>query len=439
MRAPRLSPRVQLALAAALFVAVRIAAVAGRPIERFTDSPGYLRLVPSGRDTRLWPVPLIYSVCFNDIGRVVANVALGCAAWLLLAHAIRRTAPRMEVVAPAVVLVLGVSPPVTRWDLAILSESIGISIAVATFACWLLVAENPRNTARWVGALGATAVFGMTRPSQIFVMVLAGFAATTAVAGVGRRRLVAIVASAFAVMTTLGLVMLSNNQPVSTLNFYTVLSDVVLSDPDHWEWFADHGMPWDETFTTARGYVTQADVSPDLLRYVRHPAGQPVPELLPVGGTRVARWVLEDGWSTYVRWLATHPGETIFRELDRLPSVLNPSDSALLPLSPRRLVPRVVFADWTVLAAGATTLLAVARRRGQRDPDDRRTFVPLVTLGLCVPWCALIGVASGIERPRHAITMAIIFRVALLATAVVAWDRLPRPVRAARLEDDDAA
>ncbi len=155
-----------------VFVAIRVITVWGRPIERFGDSEGYFELDWSGDGTRFWPVPLLYTVISSDAARVVAHVALSCVAWIVLAAGIRRLVPLLRWTGPALTLLLGSTPQVARWDLTILSESIGLSIAVACVGCWLHVTAAPRSIGWWCGATITTILFGMTRPTQVPIQAL---------------------------------------------------------------------------------------------------------------------------------------------------------------------------------------------------------------------------------------------------------------------------
>jgi len=402
------------------FVVCRIVPVWGRPIARFPDTLGYLTLDFSGSSTRLWPVPLLYQVVTSDTARVVVHVALGILVWLWLAVEMRFLVPNLRRAAPVAVLVLGATPQVARWDLTILSESIGLSIAVATFACWTH-AVRTRTTAAWVAASCLTVLFGMTRTAHVPIMILVAVIVVVAAFGARLYVTLKVVAPIFAVGCLAGLFMLSNNHAVSTLNLYTVLSERVLGNPEASSWFAANGMPWNDTFNEARAYVYRDDLPPDLLAYLDLPADQSPPELMLVGGMEVAQWARNDGWQTYVRYLATHPYDTVTSAATQLNPLLDPTDATLLPLDPRPIIPRSFFGPWAGWLGAAC--FAIAATIG-RFRFDSRLAVPCFALLCAVPWFYINVYGSGIEHPRHAITMAVISRISCLVAIAVGWDRL---------------
>ena len=419
---------VDLALVAS-FVTLRLVAVAGRPIAVLPDTHGYLRLDFTGRDTRLWPVPLLYAAVRDDTARVIVQTLLACAAWVLLAWAARQLASRLVFTAPMAVLLLGLTPQVARWDQAILSESFGISIAVAAIACWVLVATAGHG-GWWVAVAVTTVVFGMTRTVQVFLLVAVavgiGLAALRAGAFRGRATSMAMCAGILVVGAVAGLLMTRNNHGTSSLNFYTVLSDRVVGDEAVSDWFVDHGMPWQDTFPESRGYAYREDIPPDLLEFLDLPPEQAPPELVVAGGFDLAAWVRDDGWSTYVRYLASHPWSTLTGEAERFDMMLDPADFELLGLHPRLPIPRSLFGPWDAWLGAAVALGAATWRRLGRA-GARLLVVPAVVLACCVPWFYAISLTSGLEHPRHAITMAICLRVGALLAILVSWDRLTRP------------
>lgn len=408
------------------FVVCRITMVWDKPIARFPDTLGYLTLDFSGSATRLWPVPLLYEVVTSDTARVAVHVALGIVAWLWLALEVRLLVPNLRRVAPIAVLFLGATPQVARWDLTILSESVGISIVVATFACWTH-AVRTRTTAAWVAASCLTVLFGMTRTAHVPIMILVATVAVVLAFRAGLHETLKVVVPVLAVGCLAGLLMLSNNSAVSTLNFYTVLSERVLGNPEASSWFEANGMPWNDTFNEARAYVYRDDLPANVLEYLDVPVDQSPPQLMLVGGMEVAQWARNDGWQTYVRYLATHPYDTITSAATQLNPLLDPTDATLLPLDPRPIVPRSVFGPWAAWLGAACFAVAATIRRYR---FDSRLAVPCVAVLCAVPWFYINVYGSGIEHPRHAITLAVVLRISCLVAIVVGWDRLVTTPRA---------
>lgn len=405
------------------FVAARAVTVLGRPIARFPDTAGYFRIDLAGGATRLWPVPVVYALAANDTTRVVVQLVASCVAWVWLAHEVRRHAPTLPTVAPLLVLTLGATPQVARWDLTILSESLGITIAVATFAALL---RAVRLSDRWWVVVAIVAiVFGTTRTAQVPILVVVTVMVSVAAWRTARRPVALTVVAISVLGSAWGLAQLRNNHAVGTLNLYTVVAERVLPHPDVAEWFAAAGMPWRDDFAAATSYVGRADVAADVLDAVGLPVEQLPPAMMGVGGIEFAEWARHDGWAVYARYLASHPTSTFVEAAARADELLDPVDAALLPLGIRRVVPRQLFgrsADWLGVLLFATCL---AWRAGVAD---RRSLVPLLTVAVALPWYLIALFGSGIEHPRHAITVAVMVRVAALTGALVAWDQLrPRP------------
>lgn len=127
----------------------------------------------------------------------------------------------------------------------------------------------------------------------------------------------------------------------------------------------------------------------------------------------LARWVHDDGWSTYARWLLTHPSTTWSRLVDLAGPTLDVADDGFLPLGSRTVVPRVFFVP-TVVCILVTLIGALLAALGGR----RRTAAALAAvLGGALTLYAVAMLTSGIEHPRHAVVAAVLVRVAALAGA----------------------
>ena len=102
-----------------MYVLTRVSAIVGQPIGVFPDSPSYLRLSFTGDAERMWPVPAVFSALQSDSMRILANIAIGSAIWIFMAFTLARQSRYPRAVF-AVVLLLGLSPQVIRYDLALL-------------------------------------------------------------------------------------------------------------------------------------------------------------------------------------------------------------------------------------------------------------------------------------------------------------------------------
>ncbi|HEY3261797.1 MAG TPA: hypothetical protein VGJ95_16285 [Pseudonocardiaceae bacterium] len=140
------------------FLVGRLAVWFREPVYVSADSPGYRGgtgltfhdvLSLTGNAPRPWGTPLFYFLFPDDGARAFGQCVVGTVAWALLTvvlYAYLRN-PVARHVAAASVLVVGLTKPVTDWDLYIGSESLSISLAVASVALFI-----------WYGAGGRRAV-----------------------------------------------------------------------------------------------------------------------------------------------------------------------------------------------------------------------------------------------------------------------------------------
>ena len=378
----------------------------GRTPARFPDTAGYLVFDPFTPSSRLWPVTLAYWLVRNDAARVVLQVIAGTVAWAWLAAVLSRES-RFPGTVRIVTLLLGVVPQVSRYDLALLSESLSVSLGVALVAATVDLARRPRPGARWAWT-AVFVTFAMARQQHLPHLFVAALALTFVSAtrrGLPRLRALVVIAAAL-----VGFVQLSATSALSTLNLYTVLAERVITDDAAYSWFVAHGMPDVTGMREAVGYDYADQVPAELLADAGFPPEQAPPSLLRVGGQPLLGWVRDHGWRTLARWLVTHPGDTRDRLLDLAGPTLHPPNDDFLPLDTRTVVPRWLLPPWEVSAAavlaGAVFLLGSSRRR--ESAAVMSLFASVVFL------YALAVNGSGIEHPRHAAVSAAM----LVATAL---------------------
>ena len=393
---------------AVTYAVLRALAVAGLPAARFPDSTGYLTLDLSTPIDRPFPVPLLYALAGSDTGRVALQVAAGVAAWVWLAHELSSGSRRPGTVRWATV-VIGLTPQVIRFDQAILAESLTISAGVALVAATVRAAAVPRaytTSPAWVTML---VVFTLVRPHH--VLLLLAVAATVTLRSVRKRRLPGLLGMMIVLSAAFGVMQVQANKPTSNLNMYTVLSERIVTDPVRSEWFVKHGMPRIEIVENMTGYDTPEMLPSELLAYLNLPQGQMPPSLMRIGGMELARWVHDDGWSTYARWLVTHPSETWGRLTDLAGPTMDVADDGFLPLDTRTVVPRVFFVPTVVCILVTLLGAALAALRGRR----RTALAAVAVLAGALTLYAVAMLTSGIEHPRHAAVAAVLVRVAALA------------------------
>lgn len=398
---------------------VRAIGVWGRPAGRFPDSSGFESLSFFGENLRFWPVPLAYRIADTDGLRIALQVLAGTAAWTWLAVVLSRGSrfPRSVIVA---VLLLGAVPQVTRWDLAILSESLGITLTVAAIAASVSLARRPSFSSRmvWLTAMVGCA---FVRPTHLIVVIvcLVGTSWTLAVSR-GRRGIFAM--AVLVVIGAWGVNLQSGNTGMSVLNMYTVLMERIVTNDERWEWFVEQGMPDLPGMREATAYDFSGVLPDEVARIVELPPDQTPPSLMRVGGIELANWVRDKGWSTYARWVITHPDDTWERISSLTPAVADPPNDDFLPLENRVIVPRLLFQGWWLWALVLVAGTAAAHSR----PTTRRAARAIAAMTITTLAIHSVGIlASGIEHPRHGATAAVALRVLALCAAILALGGAP--------------
>ena len=171
----------------AAYLANRLVIVIGGPVYQSSDSAVYApRTDPTlnhgplisliGHAPRPWTLPIFYAPFPDDQWRAVAQWALATVAWAALAweagRHLRTRGGRYAVVAG--VLLFGCLTEVASWDLAILTESLSISLGVLVTALalrWL-------RTRSWLALAGTafvTICWTFLRPdTRVFTVVMIG-------------------------------------------------------------------------------------------------------------------------------------------------------------------------------------------------------------------------------------------------------------------------
>lgn len=395
-----------------VFLIVRVASVWNRPVARFPDSVGYETLSIFGTADRFWPTTLVFWLIRNDTARVIAQVGIQVVAFAFLATAVAALCNKSWW-AGLPVLVVACAPQVARFDLAILSESLGISYLAFALGSVILVLR--RQTSATVSlVIVSISLFAMTRPPQFPALVVASVGAAI-VAATRRTRRATICAAILVVLTEWGAIQIRNNEPMSTLVYYTVLADRIIPDERATEWFVSHGMPVSPAILSSHAYVYPRDLSPELIAELKLPKRQMPPSLMRAGGFELANWVKSRGWATYGRYVVSHPLESLRLVGKKWDSMLNPSIRQLLAISSRNVLPQAVFGNalWWAIAALVSTLALIILRL------STRIHLALACLGAgTFAWFATVAHTSGIEHARHAITVAVAIRLIAVITIV---------------------
>jgi hypothetical protein len=411
-------------LAILLAFAIRVLASVDRPIARFPDTTGYESFHFLGEIDRFWSVPFLYALVESDAGRVALQVVVAATAWTWCALTLS-TMSRYRRTVLATVLLLGLSPQVIRYDLALLSESFGISFLVLAITASLNLRKNA-NSASITVWLASLTLCAYTRPVHLWVLLVVLLPRlATFIARRGRQ---------FSLTTVILLIILSGailqlraNSSTSALNFYTVLQERVMTDDNRFAWFTQQGMPLSEGMRSATGYDYIDQLPSEVSAVIPLPQGQVPPTLMRVGGVPLAQWVKDDGWKTYTHYVLTHPTDTFSRMTSLTNATLSPPNDDFLPLQNGPMIPRVLFGSWelwSIITAGA--LLVVFLKR-------RKDFLFLSSM--CIMLAAVYAttlLTSGIEHPRHSVTSAVALRlIAIVALVYV----LPAATRNRELDE----
>lgn len=385
-----------------VFAVLRFVAVVGIPPSVFDDSASYTAANPSftGAHERLWTVPLLYRASGSYGGIVALQTALSVACWAALAVALSRrfTNLRVKWAAFAGILVLGLTPRVTGWDTAILSESVAISFTVA-----LLAAGLAYQSRRW-SPLVFVAVFTFWMFARDAHVYLAPFVSLILLIAYWRTPKLRWFAVPLVAVMVWGFLAIGNNQWVEGFNVATDIG-ALHNDTD---WFVARGMPHPDLFDQP------ADLD-------RAQAAWDDPNM--------QAWATTRGIAVYDRYLISHPAYTMraFSALvvtDRFfgTSVLDDTgtDRTSRPVLPVAVTDLVWPTD-ARLATMALGLLAVAIMVARRRPW-RGVAVPLALIATTIPHAVLVYHGSPMELGRHGVVLALVLQLSAFWILLTALD-----------------
>jgi len=389
------------------FVVLRLVATLGSPVAVFNDSPSYF-------DFRIWGgvrfpvVTAAYSLVGDHRAIVDVQAVVGAISWSVAAVLAGSVLPQRIARSgfQVAVLALGLTPPVTRFDNALLSESISISITVVLVAAVLRFACYP--TTRMAVTLFALAVlWGFTRQSNAIVLVAAGLVMAALGGSRADRHIAWRLAVGLIAVAVVGVLLASSTSQVQEYNSAQILVRRVLSDDARERWFLDRGMPSNGDRLLVPPYANRF--------------GDPAVELQedPTFGP----WLRDDFPRRYLQYVLTHPVFTITTPFG--------DDGALTPLAvgtaqygrARAVLPGVagsVFwpsTTWERRLAGiaALAILGAGAAAAVRSRPRRRALagaggVVLVALANLV----LVTHAAGWEYERLLVPTGVAVRVALV-------------------------
>lgn len=395
----------------AVYALVRYWANAGHSPARFPDSLGYQTVRFFGTSERLWAVPFLYSLAHNDFQRVVLQIAVGVAAWAYLAWVLASVS-RFRVSAMTVVFVVGLTPQVIRYDLAILSESLGISLAVVAVATTVHLSRTRSQTVRFAWCTSVVLV-GFTRPIHLLVIftITLYYVATYLLSRRNRRKASTI---AFGLLSVWGVMQLQGNQSESTLNFYTILQQRICADSSQYAWFTARGMPDIPGVCNARGYAYAFEMKNTVGEILQLPEGQQPLKSMIVGDVELATWVRDHGWNTYLQYVFAHPGTVVTLLRKHATHTLDATSQQFLPTDSRTVLPYQLVNPWWLWA----TLGVACSVMGARHSRLIRMLTASAGL-LAVVYTGTL-LTSAVEIQRHAATSSVLLRVLVLVSIAAA-------------------
>lgn len=416
----------------------------------------------TGTAVRPWTVPAFYAFLPSDGWRAAGQLLVSIAAWTALAAAVARQVVRPWLAAAGfvAVLVLSCSWGVILWDLAILAESLALSLGVALLAAWI---EHLRRST-WASAAVVVVVSALWLFTRLqHLPVVAGSAALALLAllwasrpaappaasrpragaegraghparGAGRGGRAVRVATAVGllVVTAWGLATLGRQDDgyaardghgVSLFGetFALNLRFVILPDPEATEWFLAQGMPRP---VGLEGHPRAGTIHDDAWEtwkdwFARYRAD-----------TELRAWVESEGRSTFTAYVLQHAGTVGGRFATEIDDVLVPPGTSLGYAFPEPILPRPIEAvvapqagdglpSPAVTAAAAVVLATALRRRW--FPNRVLATVGAAAVAASFAGLFLAWLGSPVEYARHAVpfTAGLVLGLVLLLLGAV--------------------
>jgi hypothetical protein len=192
------------------------------------DSGSYL-----GFSTQRMPVySIVASALENKYVLVCVQFALSLASWCWLGWVVGGA---IGVLLAACVALSG---PIVMWDLAVLSESLSLTLLVAVLASTITLYRRWTRT-RFVVWCALVVLFSMTRATNAF---LAPFLAVPFLA-TNKKRLLYVALAALIVVVTVDVYTRTVGGSLRKLSMVNVYTGRILPDPDRRGYFVERGMP----------------------------------------------------------------------------------------------------------------------------------------------------------------------------------------------------
>jgi hypothetical protein len=420
-----------LASIAAVYLSLRVwsfAGIAGHA-SSFTDTPEYkavARLPLFSLDfwtwLKPWGTPLLWKLLpgATDVSAPIAQWLISVAGWLILAFVLFAVLEHRPVKLAGFALILAFSlvPAVAAvWDGALLSESLSLSLSALLLAALLLLVRSPDR--KWVAAalLLAFLLAGTRAPNGY----LAPFLLIPVALVVHRSRRIAIALAAGS-LAIAAMTYATTNARQWQVALAEIVAGRVLHKPSEQAYFVARGMPFRPTLEKE----LWANRYPPYSKFETAPT---LAWFLP--------WFNQEARAVYRDYLLSHPADAIIDPIRDLPLMVSPSmstnDLQGLPLSvyPARgyrsslpdLVARILYPTsakllliWGTLSVAVMAAL-VAMRLGRAI-----WAIPLLGLVSCVPNAIILWDGADTSIGRHALLLAVVFRLSLVMTVLFVVD-----------------
>ena len=370
--------------------------------------------------------PLLVKLCASNIRTViVAQSLISIVAWLFLANTSHRivTTRIAKVLATFGVLATGLAPPFQVWDVALMTESLSISVGLTVIALALRFAHKPTSRG-FALFLAMLAISAFIRDTNALVAGGFGICAFACIPWMRQHR------KRLAALTIIGIVSFVAAAGLSARanrSYWPIAETIMLrmvGDDDAETFLYDHGMPNDGTAQTLHsnyGMFGQAFANnKDPFKPLR-------------------QWLDEDGRSTFVAYLATHPSYVFIKPLEQRDAIFRPPLGALGPafgIAPDPLSRNIggigypqlphVLATWAFIAVlGMLYTLKFAQRKMLPT-----IYATIASGGIAIPYALAIYQTSALEIGRHSVTLNAQSRITIWIATALTIDTIIRQRKA---------
>jgi hypothetical protein len=372
-------------------------------------------------------LPLLIKLVGDDAHVVLAQIILHWAGSLALAYMLATLAStrRVRLGLFAILLALSLSTTPFYWTLAIMSESLSVSLLLLSLAGVLALFRWPRRQPLVLVALApVAALWVLARDADAYVGVILAVASVLVAALARARRHLPLLGALTSGAVLLAVIEL--RQADETLRWrwplVNVLTVRMLPDPEARAWLVAHGMPVNDKVECLSGQFAFA-CHDDLSGF---------------GG-----WIEPNLKRLYPRWLLRHPLRSLVAPFRHAGPVFYATQGRRQTRTALEWYFHVDEPRWqtaldvllfsnlylgTVELLAGLAILIVAWRRRAIGPS----LWPSLALGLAVyPMGFFVWHADASEIPRHSLVTVVVLRIALWSAIFLGWEAIQRARSAA--------